>query len=67
LADQVLVQKDRQLHFDLWKANELLLRIAGVEQVEISGVCTAGNTKDWFSHRGDHGKTGRFGAVIYLE
>jgi YfiH family protein len=66
-AGQVLIQKDHQTHFDLWKTNELLLRAAGVEQVEVSGICTAGNTQDWFSHRGDHGKTGRFGAVLYLE
>jgi polyphenol oxidase len=51
-------------HLDLWKANRLSLEQAGVEQIEIAGICTACNTEDWYSHRAEHGRTGRFGAVI---
>ena len=54
------------IHFNLWKANELLLSEVGVKQIEISGICTACHTDDWFSHRGEKGKTGRFGALIAL-
>ncbi len=51
---------------DLWRANKISLQRAGVVKIEISGICTGCNTRDWFSHRGERGKTGRFGAVIGL-
>ncbi len=51
-------------HFDLWAANRLSLQMAGVEQIEIAGLCTACHPEDWFSHREQKGKTGRFGALI---
>jgi YfiH family protein len=51
---------------DLWQAAEVQLKDAGVGQVEIAGICTASNTHEWFSHRAEQGKTGRFGAVIVL-
>ena len=46
---------------DLWA-----LERAGVRQIEISGVCTACHTDEFFSHRAEHGRTGRFGAVMAL-
>lgn len=52
--------------FDLWSANRLVLEQAGVKQIEVSGVCTACHLQDWYSHRGERGRTGRFGAVIAL-
>jgi YfiH family protein len=55
------------IHLDLWSANEFLLRRSGVENVERSGVCTACHTADWFSHRAEHGRTGRFGALMWLQ
>jgi hypothetical protein len=64
-ADQLLIA-NHQYHLDLWQANALALRQVGVEQIEISGVCTACHTEHFFSHRGEHGKTGRFGALIGL-
>lgn len=65
-ADLVLHPHNSSTHFDLWKANQLLLQRAGVEQIEVAGVCTACHTDDWFSHRAEKGKTGRFGALISL-
>ena len=62
----VLLPHGERIHFDLWKANQLLLERAGVEQIEIAGICTACHTEDWFSHRAEKGKTGRFGALISL-
>lgn len=53
-------------HFDLWAANKLALNQAGVEQVEVAGLCTVCHRDDWFSHRAEKGKTGRFGALIAL-
>jgi polyphenol oxidase len=54
------------VQFDLWTANRLVLERAGVRQVEIAGICTVCHLQDWYSHRGELGKTGRFGAVIQL-
>jgi YfiH family protein len=55
-----------QAYFDLWEANRHVLAESGVEQVEVSGICTACHLEDWYSHRGEQGKTGRFGAIIAL-
>ncbi len=52
--------------FDLWNANRLVLEKAGVRHIEISGICTACHIEDWYSHRGENGATGRFGALIAL-
>jgi copper oxidase (laccase) domain-containing protein len=65
-AEALLKPNGTSLHFDLWKANEILLQGAGVDQIETSGICTACHPSDWFSHRGDKGKTGRFGALLAL-
>ena len=62
----VLHPHGERIHFDLWKANQLLLQKAGVNTIEIAGVCTACHTEDWFSHRAEKGRTGRFGALITL-
>jgi len=51
---------------DLWAANRLLLEQAGVRKIELAGLCTACHTEDWYSHRAEHGRTGRFGAIIAL-
>lgn len=54
-------------HVDLWSSAQAQLHAAGVRQVEIAGLCTASNTVEWFSHRAEKGRTGRFGAVIVLK
>ena len=53
-------------HFDLWEANRRTLISAGVKQVEKSAICTVCQVQDWFSHRAEHGATGRFGALFAL-
>ncbi len=65
-ADQLLTSRNGKSYLDLWKANQMVLIEAGVCQVEIAGICTSCNLADWYSHRGENGKTGRFGAVIGL-
>ncbi|TAK11523.1 MAG: peptidoglycan editing factor PgeF [Anaerolineae bacterium] len=55
-----------RIHFDLWAANRLMLEQAGVGQVEVCGLCTASHPEDWFSHRGQQGKAGRFGVLLAL-
>jgi YfiH family protein len=54
------------LHFDLWSTNRWQLEQAGVNSIEVAGICTACGLDDWFSHRGEAGTTGRFGALLGL-
>lgn len=66
-SEQVLKSHNGKIHFDLWGTNQLLLERAGVGKIEIAGICTACHTDDWFSHRAEKGRTGRFGALISLQ
>ena len=66
-ADKVLQTRNGNTFLDLWAANSIQLQNAGVEQIELSGVCTACHLDDWFSHRAEKGKTGRFGALMALQ
>jgi YfiH family protein len=54
-------------HLDLWAANRRQLLDAGVRRIEVSGICTACRTDEWFSHRAERGRTGRLGALISLK
>jgi YfiH family protein len=56
-----------RLYADLWRAAHAQLAALGVGHIEIAGICTASNTSEWFSHRAERGRTGRFGAIIALE
>ncbi|HEY2982325.1 MAG TPA: peptidoglycan editing factor PgeF [Anaerolineales bacterium] len=66
-ADGLLQTRKRRTYLDLWAANALQLQQAGVEAIEQAGLCTACHLDDWFSHRAEKGKTGRFGALIGLQ
>jgi len=61
-----LVRRDGKTYLDLWSANEALLEGQGVVHIEVARICTACHRSDWFSHRSEGGKTGRFGAAIAL-
>lgn len=65
-SERILQTRNGSAYLDLWTANLLQLQKAGVEQVQVSGVCTACHLDDWFSHRAEKGKTGRFGALMAL-
>ena len=65
-APEHLRKQNGSLIFDLWSANRWQLESGGIRSVEVSGICTACHLNDWYSHRGEHGQTGRFGAVIAL-
>ena len=58
-----------RIYFDLWRANQLTLENCGVDpnRIDVAGICTVCHKGDWFSHRGDSGKTGRFGVIISLD
>jgi YfiH family protein len=65
-ADTFLTRQNGKANFDLWAANRAVLEACGVENIEVSGLCTVCNAGDWYSHRGEGGRTGRFGALIAL-
>jgi YfiH family protein len=65
-ADRHMRSIDGQTHLDLWSANQALLERSGVGQIEISGLCSACDEEDWYSHRAQSGKTGRFGVAVAL-
>jgi YfiH family protein len=51
---------------DLSAANAQQLATAGVRSIEQAHLCTACNNHEFFSHRADNGRTGRFATVAYL-
>jgi YfiH family protein len=56
----------RGSNLDLAEAIERGLREAGVESVERTGHCTSCEPELFFSHRRDHGRTGRQGVIAYI-
>jgi YfiH family protein len=58
--------RDQGSRVDLWRANELLLRRAGLvrRRIETLGRCTSCEERTFFSHRRDRGVTGRHVAFI---
>jgi len=61
LGAQVVGLLDGKPRVDLWLANEIVLRKAGLarERIENLGRCTACEPEVFFSHRRDRGHTGR--------
>jgi YfiH family protein len=62
----LLAQAGGAVHLDLWAANRDQLRAAGVAQVEAAGLCTACHSGEFFSHRAEKGRTGRFGVLAVM-
>lgn len=60
-------RRDDGLYLDLPGAVQAELEALGVRRIEASGICTACHTDEWFSHRAEGGRTGRFGALVMLE
>ena len=65
--EQILITGPDSVKLDLWEANKISLRKAGVMHIETAEICTACDVEDWYSHRAENGKTGRFAAVIGLK
>jgi YfiH family protein len=66
-AGKLLIEHDDGTHFNLQTANRISLETQGITRIEDSGICTACHLEDWYSHRGESGRTGRFGALLALE
>jgi len=57
---------DGSAYLNLWAANRRALEREGVSQIEVAGICTATRTDEFYSHRAEAGRTGRFGVVVAL-
>lgn len=66
-AEEVLTTRaDGKTYMDLWRANALQLQGVGLKQIEHSCLCTACSLEEFYSHRAEKGRTGRFAAVMGL-
>jgi YfiH family protein len=70
-SDELLSKRAGRWHVDLWQANRRQLLDAGVpaESITVVGECTACarlelGSRKYFSHRAEHGLTGRMLSVI---
>lgn len=61
-------EKEQKYQLDLWKANKLQLKEAGLlpEHIHVSGICTCCHSKLLFSHRASGGKRGNLNGFISL-
>ncbi len=66
--DDLFHEKNQQLYLDLLEANHRQLLNAGLAEanIDVLGHCTASLPDLYFSHRRDHGRTGRMMSVIGL-
>jgi YfiH family protein len=64
---EISEERDGTLYLDLPAAVGAQLTAHGVTRVETSNLCTACRTDEWFSHRAEEGRTGRFGMLAMLE
>lgn len=67
--DRILRAKGQGKYLlDLWAANELVLKEAGIpgEQIQVTDVCTCHNSEYLFSHRASQGRRGNLGAFLGL-
>jgi len=66
--DLLSYPENGRAHFDLWQANRQILLECGLQlhHIQVAEVCTVEDSSRWYSHRGERGKTGRFGAVLAL-
>ncbi|MFP3853021.1 MAG: peptidoglycan editing factor PgeF [Anaerolineales bacterium] len=63
-AEPYVSEIDGQFYLDLAGANADALDRLGVQNIEDPGLCTACDLEDWYSHRGQGGKAGRFAAIM---
>ena len=53
-----------QYQLDLKQLNKWIIQQTGVENIEVSSLCTSCQKDEFFSHRRDHGNTGRLMSFI---
>lgn len=64
--NRVMTLEEDTWRLDLPAANAQQLAAAGVRTLEQAHLCTACHTHEFFSHRAEKGRTGRFAVVAYL-
>ncbi|GAC1424311.1 MAG: peptidoglycan editing factor PgeF [Ktedonobacteraceae bacterium] len=64
----VTLPDKESLRLDLWETNRRQLLMAGLlpEHIEVAEICTSDHIDRFFSHRAEHGKTGRFPMIMAL-
>lgn len=69
LKDICYKKDNNKYQLDLWKANEFVLRDAGImkEKLSISNICTCCNPELLFSHRASKGLRGNLAAFLSLK
>ena len=62
-------KKNGHYQLDLWKANEIILKEAGIleEHLDVTNLCTCCISGKLFSHRASHGRRGNMGCFMYLK
>lgn len=69
-ADQLILPTDaHHAKLDLWRANSLQLQKIGIlsEHIAVSELCTYQHVAQFYSHRAEHGVTGRNAAILMLK
>lgn len=67
---EILTDQGKEKYLlDLWRANELVLKEAGIlpEHLAVTNICTCCNEKLLFSHRATMGKRGNLGAFLTIK
>ena len=64
--EQALQLEAGTWHLNLPEANGQQLRAAGVQKIEQASLCTACHVDEFFSHRAERGRTGRFAVAALL-
>ncbi|MGD2146771.1 MAG: peptidoglycan editing factor PgeF [Anaerolineae bacterium] len=64
---RVIRRVNGHVRADLPAAVEAQLRDVGVREVEQANLCTSCRVDEFFSHRAEEGRTGRFGIVMGLD
>jgi len=69
LTEIIYRKGNGKYQLDLWRANALFLKAAGIKQENIvtTDICTCCNKKLLFSHRASHGKRGNLAAFLSLK
>jgi purine-nucleoside/S-methyl-5'-thioadenosine phosphorylase / adenosine deaminase len=66
LGTEIARKHDQRWYLDLPGAVGAQLHSLGVGHVDLSGLHTASHTDEWYSHRAENGRTGRFGVLVML-
>jgi hypothetical protein len=65
-AAVLVKQPDHSYHFDQLAASAWQLRQEGVQQIEPAPLCTSCQVAEFYSHRRERGRTGRFAVLLGL-